>query len=128
MTSRLGTTPSVVSMRDFLAALRTAGLGPLTPPSGDDSPAPPEILGQYRLLGWLGKGGMGRVYKAEHLVMKRVVALKVLTPHLVGDADAVARFHREVQAAASLCHPNIVTAHDAAEAAGCHYLVMEYVD
>jgi len=86
------------------------------------------ILGQYRLLGRLGVGGMGHVYKAEHVVMKRVVALKVIAAHLVTDASAVARFHHEVELAARLSHPNIITAHDAAEANGLHFLVMEYVE
>jgi serine/threonine-protein kinase len=86
------------------------------------------VLGQYRLLDQLGSGGMGLVFKAEHLLMKRVVALKVMSAHLVQDQNAVARFHREVQAVAQLSHPNIVTAHDAAQAHGLHFLVMEYVD
>jgi serine/threonine protein kinase len=86
------------------------------------------VLGQYRILDQLGSGGMGQVFKAEHLLMKRVVALKVMAAHLVKDRSAVARFHREVQAMAQLAHPNIVTAHDAAEAHGLHFLVMEYVD
>jgi serine/threonine protein kinase len=85
-------------------------------------------LGQYRLLGRLGAGGMSRVYKAEHLLMKRVVALKVLSPHLVQDPASQVRFRQEAQAAGRLCHPNIVTAHDAAEVDGVPFLVMEYVD
>lgn len=86
------------------------------------------ILGQYRVLERLGSGGMGQVYKAEHVVMRRTVALKVIAEHLVHDAATVNHFHREVQLAAQLAHPNIVTAHDAAEADGLHFLVMEYVE
>jgi serine/threonine protein kinase len=76
-------------------------------------------LGQYLLLDWLGAGGMGSVYKAEHRLMKRVVALKIL-----GDA----RCRREVEAAARLSHPNIVAAYDAVRARGKLLLVMEYVE
>jgi serine/threonine protein kinase len=86
------------------------------------------VLGQYHILDRLGAGGMGQVYKAEHALMRRLVALKVIMPHLVRDASAVARFHGEVQVAAQLCHPNIVAAFDADEANGLHFLVMEYVE
>src|SRR5262245_170780 len=85
------------------------------------------VLGQYRLLERLGAGGMGQVFKAEHVLMKRVVALKVMAAEVVGDACALARFHREAQMAAQLSHPNVVAAHDSAEANGIHFLVMEYV-
>ena len=83
---------------------------------------------RYRVFGLLGQGGMGAVYKAEHVHMGRVVALKVISPALVGSDAAVRRFHQEVQAAARLHHPNIVTAHDADQAGGLHFLVMEFVD
>jgi serine/threonine-protein kinase len=86
------------------------------------------ILGKYRILDRLGAGGMGRVYKAEHLLMKRVVALKVIGPAGGSDPGAGAAFQREVEAAAQLDHPHIVTAYDAAEAEGLRFLVMEYVD
>jgi serine/threonine-protein kinase len=89
--------------------------------------SPPRVLGQYRLLGQLGAGSMGQVHKAEHLVMGRVVALKVLAAQFAHDAGIVRRFQREIQVAARLVHPNIVTAYDAALADGYHFLVMEYV-
>jgi serine/threonine protein kinase len=91
---------------------------------------PPELANhaRYRVVGVLGKGGMGTVYKAEHRVMKRAVALKVISTHLIADAGAVERFRREVEAAAKLSHPNIVTAFDAEQAGNCHFLVMELVD
>ncbi|HEY2761530.1 MAG TPA: serine/threonine-protein kinase, partial [Pirellulales bacterium] len=85
-------------------------------------------LGEYLIVGKIGAGGMGRVYKAEHQRMRRIVALKVLSSQAMKSPDAVRRFNREVQAAARLSHPNIVTAYDAGEAQGIHYLVMEYVD
>src|SRR5438128_1970037 len=68
------------------------------------------VLGQYRILDDLGQGGMGRVFKALHVTMNRVVALKVLSPQLVDTDKAQRLFGREMQAAARLSHPNIVTA------------------
>jgi serine/threonine protein kinase len=84
------------------------------------------ILGEYVLLDILGKGGMGVVFRARHRLMDRIVALKTLTTSAM-KPDTVQRFYREVKAAARLSHPNIVTAYDAGEQAGTHYLVMEYV-
>ena len=92
--------------------------------SGDTQPL---TLGQYRLLEELGRGGMGRVYKALHTIMGRVVALKVIAPELMSDPVAIEWFHREVRASTQLVHPNIVMAFDANEADGLHFLVMEYV-
>ena len=86
------------------------------------------VLGPYVVLDILGKGGMGYVYKAEHRKMRRVVALKVIAKTALKSPAAVRRFEREVQAAARLEHPNIVTAFDAGDAAGTHYLVMQFVD
>ncbi len=85
-------------------------------------------LGNYVILDKLGQGGMGMVLKAKHSRMGRLVALKVMSPAAVKSKDAVKRFHREVQTAARLTHPNIVTAFDADEAKGTHFLVMEYVE
>jgi serine/threonine protein kinase len=85
------------------------------------------VLGQYRLLDLLGRGGMGRVFKAVHATMERTVAIKVVSPSLLKDPLALALFRREVRAAAQLHHPHIVTAFDADETKGMHYLVMEYV-
>jgi WD40 repeat protein/serine/threonine protein kinase len=91
---------------------------------------PPELRehARYRIVRLLGRGGMGDVYEAEHKVMNRPVALKVIKPSLVRNDAAVRRFRREVQAAARLRHPNIVTAFDAEQAGDLHYLVMEFVD
>jgi len=83
------------------------------------------VLGAYKIICKLGQGGMGMVFLAEHQRMKRLVALKVLPPSVTRNETAVQRFHREVQAMARLSHPNIVTAHDADEARGLHFLVME---
>jgi serine/threonine-protein kinase len=85
-------------------------------------------LGQYRILDQLGQGGMGRVFKAEHMAMGRTVAIKVLAPQHTRTPKARELFMREVRASGRLMHPNIVTAHDANEIGGRHYLVMEYID
>jgi serine/threonine protein kinase len=85
-------------------------------------------LGNYVVLDKIGQGGMGMVLKAEHKRMRRIVALKVIRPRSIDSPSALKRFHREVETAAQLIHPNIVTAYDADEADGTHFLVMEYVD
>jgi serine/threonine-protein kinase len=86
------------------------------------------FLGKYKLLGHLGTGGMSRVYLAEHVLMQRRVAIKVLPKDRVEDSSYLARFHREAQAAASLDHRNIVRAYDIDNVGDLHYIVMEYVE
>jgi serine/threonine protein kinase len=86
------------------------------------------VLGNYVVLDKLGQGGMGVVLKAEHRRLKRLVALKVMSPSVVKTPDALRRFLREVEAAAKLRHPNVVATDDANEAKGTHFLVMEYVE
>jgi CheY-like chemotaxis protein len=86
------------------------------------------VIGNYEVLDRLGAGGMGTVYKARHRRMKRVVALKVLSPSVAQSEKFVQRFQREVEAVARLSHPNIVMAYDADEAEAGHFLVMEFVN
>jgi formylglycine-generating enzyme required for sulfatase activity/tRNA A-37 threonylcarbamoyl transferase component Bud32 len=130
----------------FIAKLRAAAPRKDTVPwkEGEPEPAAVGALGgaaanaetpadlvnhpRYRVLEPLGAGGMGAVYQAEHLLMQRPVALKVLSRKLTRSPEAVARFRREVRAAARLAHPNIVTAYDAEQAGETHFLVMEYVE
>ena len=83
---------------------------------------------RYRVVGLTGTGGMGVVYKAEHRLMRRLVALKIIHRELTADPHAVERFQREVRAAASLTHENIVAAYDAERAGEIHFLAMEYVE
>lgn len=83
---------------------------------------------RYRVLRQLGAGGMGVVYQAEHCLMERPVALKVIHHDLLEHPAAVDRFRQEVRAAARLAHPNIVTAYDAEQAGDLHFLVTEYVE
>src|SRR5205823_3050926 len=89
---------------------------------------PALVLGDYVLLDELGAGGMGKVYKARHRTMQRVVALKVMSLAAMKDEAAVKRFQREVRAAARLEHPNIVTAYDSGAVGNVRYLVMQFVD
>lgn len=86
-----------------------------------------QAMGNYRLLARLGRGGMGTVYRAKHLVMDRVVALKVLDAEAARSRAFVERFLREARQAANLRHPNIVRAYDAGVVNGIYYYAMEYV-
>ena len=86
------------------------------------------ILGNYVILDKIGQGGMGRVFKARHRRMKRLVALKELPASMTRSNRALKRFQREVEVAGQLDHPNIVTAFDADESSGSVFLVMEFVD
>jgi hypothetical protein len=90
---------------------------------------PPELANhpRYRILRELGRGGMGVVYRARQTAMNRQVVIKVVSRALFDHPDALERFRREVQAAAQLSHPNIVTAHDAEQVGDLHMLVMEFV-
>jgi serine/threonine protein kinase len=88
----------------------------------------PLVLDRYVILEELGEGGMGAVYKALHQQMDRIVALKILPKSAVDSVEKVKRFQQEVKAAAKLEHPNIVTAFDAHESKGTHFLVMSYED
>jgi len=84
--------------------------------------------GRYRVVGELGRGGMGIVYKAHDTVLDRPVAFKVLPDALKDNPEALKNFLREAKSAAKLNHPNIVTVYDAGEQDGRYYIAMEYVD
>ncbi len=96
--------------------------------AGQDA-VPAELAGhpKFRVLRLLGKGGMGAVYLAEHRLMKRQIAIKIINRLLVEDPDAISRFLREIEAVSRLDHPHIARAHDAEQAGDLHLLVMEYV-
>jgi serine/threonine protein kinase/putative intracellular protease/amidase len=103
---------------------------PAARPQRAEPPVPPELLDhpRYRIVRALGAGGMGVVYQAEHRIMERTVAIKVINRHYVNNPQAIERFRQEVRLAARLSHPNIVAAHDADQAGDLHFLVMEFVD
>lgn len=104
-------------------------LGEAAPQASTAAPAEvPQRLGEYVLLAPIGSGGMGRVYRAMHSRLEKVVAVKVLSPRRLDDARAKARFEREMRAVGKLSHPNIVAATDAGEIENLSYLVMEYVE
>jgi serine/threonine protein kinase len=145
-------TAEAAAIRDHLAgcpacreAMAKAEAETVAPPSHTPSSVPvrplspvpvpkleiPPVLAdhpRYQILGLLGTGGMGAVYKAQHRIMERIVALKVISPELVANPRTVHRFHLEVKAAARLSHRNIVTAFDAEQAGDTHFLVMEFVE
>jgi CheY-like chemotaxis protein len=91
------------------------------------TPDTPTLAG-YEILGELGRGGMGVVYKARHERMNRVVALKVIDKKHLTNPDGIRRFYQEIQAAAQLSHRNIVLAYDAGQCGDTHYFAMEYVE
>lgn len=85
-------------------------------------------LGDYQILETIGQGGMGVVYRAQHILLNQIVALKVLPEHYLDDRQANLRFRREMLSIGGLNHPNIIRALNAGEDRGLHYLVTEFVD
>src|SRR5580765_1974948 len=85
------------------------------------------LLQRYRIVGLLGKGGMGEVYRADDLKLGQAVALKFLPDHLLTDGAALARFHREVRVARQVSHKNVCRVYDIGETNGRHFLSMEYI-
>lgn len=97
------------------------------PPLSQSVPLALPRLGEYQLLEKLGQGATGIVYRALHVEMERVVALKILTTHRLDDERAAARFKQEMVAVGRLDHPHLVRAYDAREIDGARVLVMEYL-
>jgi len=84
--------------------------------------------GRYRILGLLGEGGMGEVYKAEDLKLRQFVALKFLPDSVAFEPQALARFHNEVRVARQVAHPSVCRVYDIGEENGLHFLSMEFID
>ena len=85
------------------------------------------LAGRYRIVGLLGKGGMGEVYRADDLKLGQPVALKFLPDRLLNDGASLARFHREVRVARQVSHRNVCRVYDIGEIDGHHFLSMEYI-
>ena len=90
---------------------------------------PPTVryFGDYELIDEIARGGMGVVYRAKQTSLNRIVAIKMISKHLLASTEQVQRFLREVRVAATLENINIVRAYDADQSKGIHFLVMEYV-
>ncbi|HEU5238219.1 MAG TPA: serine/threonine-protein kinase, partial [Pyrinomonadaceae bacterium] len=89
---------------------------------------PGQQIQNYRIVSQLGSGGMGEVYLAEDIRLKRKVALKLLPPHFTANPDRVRRFEREARAASALNHPNIVTIYEIGNSNTAHFIATEFVD
>jgi tRNA A-37 threonylcarbamoyl transferase component Bud32 len=102
------------------------------PRRGDWTPPAPEalngVLPQLEIIALIGQGGMGAVYKARQTRIDRVVAVKLMAPHLTANPDFAQRFQREAKILARLSHPHIVTLYDVGEAGPWRYLVLEFID
>src|SRR5262245_21512748 len=115
------------AIEDFLSVER--GLGAMRPGAGAAAGPPVErTIGDFRILRELGRGGMGVVYDAEQVSLKRRVALKVLAAHVTLRRESVERFQREASTAARLKHPGIVEVYTVGEHDGTHYFAMERVE
>jgi tetratricopeptide (TPR) repeat protein len=90
--------------------------------------APGQIIGRYKILRELGRGGMGEVYLAEDPELGRQVALKLLPESFAADEERVRRFRQEARAASALNHPNIITIHEIGRVEAFHFIITEFVD
>jgi len=95
---------------------------------GAEAATPPDTIGDFKIIRELGSGGMGTVYEAEQLSLKRKVALKVLPAHLGFSDQAVLKFKREAEAGGRQQHPGIVAIHSVGEDKGVHYIAQELVE
>ena len=116
--------PDAEAAKDDPVEISTLDIGFLLPTND------PQVLGRVKdcdVLGPLGRGGMGVVFKAFDTTLHRMVAIKVLSAQLAGSSEAKRRFTREARAAAAINHPNVVVIHAVGEQSGTPYLVMEFV-
>src|SRR3954464_15961260 len=90
--------------------------------------SPGDVFADHRVEAVAGRGGMGVVYRAIHLALERVVALKLIAPAFAGDPDFRARFVRESRAAASIEHPNVIPIYSAGDEQDVLYISMRWVD
>src|SRR5438034_297227 len=117
------------------ACLLKQGAAPETSAQPEAAPFQPPALEeiahlfpQFEILAFIGKGGMGAVYKARQPALDRLVALKILPPQAASGSGFAERFNREARALAKLSHPNIVTVHEFGQVTGMPFFIMEFVD
>jgi serine/threonine protein kinase len=115
------------SPRKGTASLRDAATDKTSPPSAPPAVTLPANIGKYRVLGRIGSGAMGVVYKCAQPGLDRPVAVKVLLAAAHANADQIKRFEREARSAARLTHPNVVHVYDVGRDGELYFFVMEYV-
>jgi len=122
----LGLCPECLIKAGFNTGIASGGenTGFIPPPVGEIT----KLFPQLEIIEFIGKGGMGAVYKARQPALDRFVALKILPLRVAGAPGFAERFNREARALARLVHPNIVAVHDFGQAGELHYLVMEFVE
>ncbi len=119
----------VIAWTDLTCSRNDRGMATAIAAREATATAGDEIDGRYRIVKCIGEGGMGTVYLAEHMLIKRRVALKILHPEFANDATVIERFMNEARAAGTLGHPNIVESTDMGfTAANVPYIVFEYLE
>ena len=117
---------SLPEFRDALARIQNLEFD--QNPNRDSAPQVVQRIGEYEIGQQIASGGMGSVYRARHLRLEKTVAIKVLPERKMQNADAIARFSREMKIIGQMDHPSMVRATDAGDLNGTHFLVMELVE
>src|SRR5439155_20127203 len=122
--------PGSSAMHDATQPLPPTAAAPDEPPAtaSDSADLTGKTLSDFRILRCLGQGGMGKVYLAEQLSLKRKVALKFLRPDQAASVTALRRFRAEAEAVARVTHANIVQVYAIGDADGLHYMALVYVE
>src|ERR1700693_3704248 len=115
-------------MDDAIPNPARAGAPPSPPANADEIDWTGQVLGEFRVLHRLGRGGMGQVYLAEQTSLKRKVALKLLNPELASNERSLLRFKNEAENVARATHANIVQIYTIGQANGINYIALEYVE
>lgn len=123
-----GLLQSAEKTTDFLAKPVLEAAKKIVEDKRHESIAPGTQLAHYKIVSLLGAGGMGEVYLAEDLRLRRKVAIKMLSPELTRDERGLRRFEHEAHAASALNHPNILTIHEFGQADGLHFIASEFID